>query len=221
MIIGRPAADFLKSIGFKFSTAESASSPHPGYSIDELIDSRHHRMTFRQQLGPTGYGVTFETIVEQLLLSRFNFDVLRGVKIEEEGTGGDYDLLAFQSPYLHYIECKTGQGKNFNEIFARHQFLAPSSTIIVSDESKEVVRRFVFEEVQPVLTAWSKEKDQNLAKREGYKYAIEEISPSGSSDVIFHTCRNIFVASGEELDRAFRRVLRYLHQVVFQSSYWA
>lgn len=220
MLFGRPAEDFLKSLGFIFSLNNKRAAVVPsGYTIDQLITNRHHRLKCRENMSPEQYGLLFEKTVEQLLLSSFKFDVLRGVQFHDEGAGGDYDILAFQSPYLHYIECKTTNNIKFKEIFIRHKFLCPSLTLILIDRPKKDVAGVVYGEVEKELTRKAKEKDNNLAQRKDYKYPIELISDPKASFALYHTYRNIFIASGEDLDTVMRKALRYFHQIVLQSSY--
>ena len=219
MFSGRPIEDFLKSLGFVISLNDrgGVGVPH-GYTIDQLIDSRHHRLKIRGQLGPEQYGLLFEKVVEQLLLGSFKFDVLRGVQFEDEGMGGDYDVLAFQSPHLHYIECKTTSDIKFKEIFARHKFLRPSLTLILVDRPKRDVADIVSGEINSFFIEDWKKRHPNK-KIDFTKYPIEQISDIEAGFTLYHMRRNVFIASGEDIDKAIRKTLRYFHQVVQQSSY--
>lgn len=219
MLIGRPIKDFLYSIGFQFTESSLSIKMPEGYDIEQLINSRHHRIGCRDAVGYDNYGGVFEHVVCQLLMKCFRFDILQGVKIEDEGQGGDYDILAFQSPYLHYIECKTGRDIKFQEIFIRHGFLRPALTLILIDRPKKDLSDIVYNEVQPVLTKEAKKKDVNLAGNENFKFPINLISGSEEGLALYHTYRNIFIASGENLDKVIRKTLRYFHQEVLQSSY--
>lgn len=219
MQFGRPIKDFLHSIGFQFTDTDSSPSIPEKYNLERLITKRHYRISCRGDVGGTKYGEIFEHVVYQLLMRRFRFDVLQRVKIENEGAGGDYDILAFQSPYLHYIECKTGKNIKFQEIIRRHQFLRPSLTLILIDRPKEDMPEIINKEIRPVLTTEAKKKDANLKWPDDFKYPVELISDTDEGIVLYHTYRNIFIASGEDLDRTIRKTLRYFHQVVSQSSY--
>lgn len=219
-MFGQPTSDFLRSIGFRFSSVASGVAAPAGYTFEKLL-TRHHRIECRKTVGAEAFGPVFEEIIAQLLLGTFRYDILRKVKIEDEGTGGDYDLLAFNSPYLLYVECKSGNSFGFREVFERHQFLAPALTLILQDVSKDKLRELVKAEVQPVLTEHVKKGDPNIMKLPDYSYPIEELSKPGEAHLLMHTFRNIYLTSGEDVERSIQRSLRHFHQVVQQTGYWS
>ncbi len=220
MMFGHPTEDFLHSLGFRFKAVDAGPPAPAGLTFQQLLN-RHHRIECRKREGADSFGPEFEETVAQLLVGTFRYDVLRRVQIEDEGTGGDYDLLAFSPPHLLYVECKSGEGLGFREIFNRHRFLAPALTLILHDVSKDRLRALVEQEVRPILTAHVKEGDPNVTKLQDYSYPVEEVSESGSAFVLIHTFRNIYLASGEDLERAVQRTLRHFHQVVQQTGYWS
>ena len=192
MFSGEPAKDFLNSMGFVFTDNPKPISPPPAFTPDQLINSRYHRNECRKCMSRTDYGYLFEYLAQQVLIRDFKFDVLRGVKIREEGEGGDFDVLAFQSPYLHYIECKTGIDIGFSNIQKRRDFLRPASALVIIDQGKEKVVEIVRQ--------------------------IEEESVRTSTQIhsecflLFNIDWNIYIASGEDIRRAIRRTLRHFHQ---------
>jgi hypothetical protein len=209
-------ADFLSSLGFSIC-CDSEIIPLPdGFNSEQLRKNRFHRNECRKHVTPEVYGKIFEQVVQEVLISGFRFDVLRDVSIQDEGSGGDFDLLAFQSPHLHSVECKISKRNiKFEHVLERHHFLRPSMTIVLIDQEAEQVKDIVSNEVQRVLTRY--DRSQNAALPADYTHQVRLIWDNGFR--VYHATRNIFVASGEDLDRAIRRCLRYFHQWVSQTTY--
>jgi hypothetical protein len=219
MLLGRPIVNFLTSIGFEFETTRMVHELSGDHTIDQLIHNRFFRNETRKTMPPDKYGILFEYIVEQMLQSRFTFDTLRDVKILGEGSGGDYDVLGFQSPHLIYLECKTGKSLDFANIFQRHSFLRPALTIILIDQEKEFVENRMIQEVQPYLSR--RAVRTHTALPETYKQPYEVITNDQRAYKVFATQRNVFLASGEDLQAAVHMCMRYFHQVVSQTSFYS
>lgn len=214
-----PPEQFLKSVGFDFESSCTYPAYPPGFEYDKLLN-RHHRIECRKQIPSDKYGDIFEGIVFELLYKNFEYDLLRKVKIKDEGSGGDYDIIAFSSPYLLYVECKTSSNISFQNILNRHSFLCPGLTLILIDQPKVIVKEIINKEVQPALTQKAISEDMTLKQNPDFQYPIKIISDEKEAIILFHTHRNIFIASGEDLEKVIKRTLRYFHQVVQQTSYW-
>jgi hypothetical protein len=219
MQFGHPTQDFLTSIGFHFSQPASLPGLPEGITYSQLLE-KHHRIQCRQKVGEAAFGPILEGVIAQLLLGTFKYDAVQGIKIEDEGTGGDYDVLAFTPPHLIYVECKSGNTLGFKNIIARHELLKPALTLIVHDVSKVVLESNSLKEAQKELTKQAIANQPSLASIPTYIYPVTKISPEGRSYVLYHMTRNVFLTSGEDLEHAVRMTLRHFHQVVEQSSYW-
>jgi len=219
---GRPSINFLLSLGFKFKEQKRGASFPKGFTLENL-QKRHYRIKCREDVGNAEFGPIFEHLVQQLLLSQFRFDVLSGVQIEDEGSGGDYDVLAFQAPHLHYIECKSGAKTGFENILKRHYFLRPALTLVLIDQTLQKTKTLIEGEISDALTKSAFERYPDLKKRKPhFRETAKLISDPGRSFSIYHTTRNVFIACPmDHLDETIRRVLRHFHQVVLQSSYYS
>lgn len=138
---------YLKQNGYKFKSEDEFPS------VARLQDQYnfHKRIELKKKI--ENYPRYFELLVKELMVSEFDFSALSNVKIQNEGNGGDFDVLAINSTgELVYLECKTGTRvtqKTFRDFYTRHLFLRPSLSIIVFDQQK----------------SWVKEKLQLMRKR--------------------------------------------------------
>jgi hypothetical protein len=209
MQFGNPLEDFLRSLGLEIGLGQAQSEIPQGYNMDDLIDDCSYRIKLLREIGSAKFGYAFEEIVSQLLISQFRFCLLRNVSILNEGPGGDYDMLAFQSPYLHYIECKATDKIDFKNILKRHQFLHPTMTLILIHLKKTDVESIIRTEVEHVLS------DPQFMIERGYAlpHQIERIA---QRPLVYRVRGNIFISSDEDLRKAITIALRYLHQYVLQ-----
>jgi hypothetical protein len=220
MHFGHPTEDFLTSLGFRFGPPGAIAGLPDGFTYSKLLE-RHHRLKCRELVGETAFGPILEGVVSQLLLGTFKYDAINNVRIEDEGSGGDYDVLAFAAPHLLYVECKSGRTLGFKNTLDRHDFLRPALTLILHDVTKQTLEEQSVKEVQRELTERARAADPNVAKMPAYAYPMHRVSDPERSYALYNTRRNLFIASGEDLEHAVRMTLRHFHQVVQQTSYWS
>jgi hypothetical protein len=78
-----------------------------------------------------------------------------GVKLEGIIPGGDYDVLAWLSPLLMYVECKTGapdaiEDKSLRHFLQRTHILAPDLAVLLID-SDQPLDDFVSRRIDPII----------------------------------------------------------------------
>jgi hypothetical protein len=145
-------------------------------------------------------------------------------RIEGEGEGGDYDVLALNDAHeLFYFECKSGsvlKKADFENFFKRHQFLRPAMSVMVFDETRSVVKEKL-RLMRQVLTDDARRGDPVVAQTPDYQYSDFKPIPAPDREYAYHINRNLFFCSGEKISRAIAHCLRYYEGVVKQSSYWS
>jgi hypothetical protein len=209
---------YLKQNGFRFIREKG----HDSISEAQGLYSYHKRIKYKKD-NPEVYPKLFELILKDLMINKFGFEAENGVKITDEGSGGDYDVLAVNHlNEMVYIECKTGKNikkRDMEEFYKRHLFLKPSLSIVVFDQAKKDVEKYLAL-MRSVLTDDSKRRDKTIAKMKEYQYPNYDIIPEPEREFAYHMDRNLFFCSGEDIERAVAHCLRYFNGVVKQSSYW-
>jgi hypothetical protein len=86
----------------------------------------------------TDFGDTFEWFVAETLRRQFAADALWGVTVPGLPCGGDFDILAFLSGKLLYLEAKTSPPKHIEQkemsaFLARVKTLSPDVAIVLVD----------------------------------------------------------------------------------------
>ena len=183
--------------------------------------SRHNRLQEKQRLGGE-YPHFFERFVAEVLRTDFSMSVGINYRIQREGEGGDFDVLALNDAReLFYFECKSGSSvtkRDFQHFFRRYQFLRPAAAVIVFDETKANMTRLL---VRMRQALHDEEKRINPSVSTDPNFENPDLTPIPSADreYAFHIRRNLFFCSGENIERAIAHCLRYYDGVVKQTSY--
>jgi len=183
---------------------------------------RHARLQQRDRLGQE-YGHFFERFVGDVLRYDFGMTVGINYRIQREGQGGDYDVLALNDAReLFYFECKSGANvtkRDFQNFYRRHKFLHPAAGIVVFDEPKASMLSMITRMRQVLI---DEEKIVNPAafRDPNFQYSNFAPIPSTDRDYSYHIRRNLFFISGEDIPRGIAHCIRYYDAVVKQSSYW-
>jgi hypothetical protein len=143
-------------------------------------------------------------------------------RIQREGAGGDYDVLALNDAReLFYFECKSGSSvtkRDFRNFFWRYNFLRPAAAVVVFDETRTKVTEMLIR-MRQVLTEEEKRKNPGAADDPNFQFRDFNPIPSPEKAYAFQTYRNLFFCSGEDIQRAVAHCLRYYEGVVKQQSY--
>jgi len=201
---------FLLQRGFEFRAAPKRFYM-PNY---RELKSSTIRQQLKSSLGADMYGYEFEKYCASLAENELFWDTRLNVKLLNEGSGGDYDVLALSgaSNDLIYIEAKTGHQldeADFKNILKRHNFLRPAFTIIVVDLSKQYVRAKRDDFINAVASDYQPAHSPAVA-----------IIKEGKS-LIISAHRNIFLVSNEDIQQALSLCMRYYDGVIRQTSYYS
>jgi hypothetical protein len=209
---------YLKQNGFKFA---KNGDVHSVSKLQGFYDY-HKRIEYKKK-NIESYPQFFELLVKEIMISEFGFNAESGIKIIDEGSGGDFDVLAINNANeLVYLECKTGQNikeKDMKEFYSRHLFLKPDISIVVFDQPKKNVYKYLAL-MRTVLTKYAKSIDRTIAKQDDYQYPEHKIIPEEEKEFAYHMNRNLFFCSGENIVRGITHCLRHYNGVVKQTSYW-
>lgn len=202
---------FLIQRGYKFKSAPQ-STLLPAYRELNSLDSR-----IKRRRVDASYPQTFEKYVESVAAYEFELDTRLNVKLLDESTGGDYDVLALNSANdLIYFEAKTGDvGKSdLKNFYERHDFLRPAASILVLDHGKNILKPKL-ELMRQALTDHLRRADPSSPEAPTFS-AI----PSELKEYAYHMSRNLYFVSGENVYRGVAHCLRHLDGVVKQTSYF-
>jgi hypothetical protein len=181
---------YLKQNGFRFMLNKDRDS----ISKAQRLYNYHKRIEYKRD-NPESYPKLFEVILKSIMIDKFEFEAENGVKITNEGSGGDYDVLAVNNlNELVYVECKTGKNikqSDMEEFYKRHLFLKPSFSIVVFDQNKKNIDRYLAL-MRAVLTDYSKRRDKTIAKVKEYQYPNYDIIPDPKREFAYHMNRNLF-----------------------------
>ena len=183
--------------------------------------SRHNRLQEKQRLG-VEYPHFFERFVAEVLRADFSMSVGINYRIQREGEGGDFDVLALNDAReLFYFECKSGSSvkkRDFQHFFRRYQFLRPAAAVMVFDETKANMARLLIR-MRQVLLDEERRINPSVSTDPNFEYPDFTPIPSADRVYAFHIRRNLFFCSGENIGRAIAHCLRYYDGIVKQSSY--
>ena len=209
----------LKQRGYKI---QEGKLKLPLDEIGEAL-SFSFRKKQKEKMSIADYSSYFERLVGAVLLLEFKCPAICNVKIEGEGPGGDFDVLAINTnSELFYFECKTGNDireSDFKNFFERHNFLKPEVSVMVFDQSKSRVKSYL-SMMRSVVTKYNKTRDPNLARNKDWQCQNYKIIPEGR-EYAYHMNRNFFFCSGENISKAITHVLRHYYGVVKQTSYYS
>lgn len=209
---------FLRQRGYQFEPQKERSCPIA--NIKEL-NSKHHRIAARKSLGGK-YASFFEILIYEIAKKEFNMTVGLNYKIENEGPGGDYDVLALDSAQrLIYFECKTGSEISKDELrnfYKRHLFLKPALSIVVFDGKSDVIKKALVA-MGEIITKKSEKSARASTEVCRYCYSEYKTIPSRQNTFAYYMDRNLFFISDKDITRGIRHSIRYLDGAISRDGY--